>query len=627
MTLSLSHFPISALLLLAFAFIAEAANGTVTYDFNITWVLANPDGLMVRPTIGINGQWPLPVMTAEIGDNVIVNVNNQLGNQTTTLHFHGIYMNGTTAMDGPAQVSQCGIPPGSSLTYNFTVNQAGTYWYHSHDKGQYPDGLRAPFIITDPNFPYQSQVDEELVISVSDWYHGQMSDLIPQFINLANPTGAEPVPDSALMNDTQNLIVPVQPGKTYLIHFVNIGAFAGQYIWFEGHNMTIVEVDGVVTEQAVAERIYIGAAQRCTVMVTALNSTTANYPFIASMDTTLFDAIPDGLNWNSTGWLVYDSSEPNPDPTILTQDTFDEFDDFTLVPFDQMPLLPEPDQTITLDVVMDVLGNGQPYAFFNNISYTAQKVPTLYTVMSTGADATNPLVYGEFSHPFVLDHMQVVEIVVNNHDSGKHPFHLHGHNFQAIVRSDEEAGDFDATNSSQTNYPAIPMRRDTFVLYPDGNIVLRFRADNPGVWLFHCHIEWHVDQGLIATMVEAPIQTQQQTIPQDHLDACKIDNIPTAGNAAGNTADLLDLSGANAAPAPLPAGFTPRGIVALTFSCVTALLGLATIAWYGLADMGTASMREEERRIARLAGDERRTSDIISGSGGSGSGVEAAKVG
>lgn len=120
MAISLSHFPVALIQLLAFFWIAEA--GTVTYDFNITWVRANPDGAFERPTIGINNAWPLPVMTATKGDQVIVHVNNQLGNQTTTLHFHGLYMNGTTEMDGPAQVSQCGIPPGSSFTYNFIVS-------------------------------------------------------------------------------------------------------------------------------------------------------------------------------------------------------------------------------------------------------------------------------------------------------------------------------------------------------------------------------------------------------------------------------------------------------------------------------------------------------------------------
>jgi iron transport multicopper oxidase len=118
MALSLSFFPVLSALLLLLA-LAEAA--TITYDFNITWVRANPDGAFERPTIGINGQWPLPVMRATKGDRVIVNVDNQLGNQTTTLHFHGIYMNGTNQMDGPSGVTQCPILPGSKFTYDFNV--------------------------------------------------------------------------------------------------------------------------------------------------------------------------------------------------------------------------------------------------------------------------------------------------------------------------------------------------------------------------------------------------------------------------------------------------------------------------------------------------------------------------
>ncbi|KAH8656996.1 Cupredoxin [Tricladium varicosporioides] len=598
MAISLSHFPILSWLLLALVCNSFTEAATVTYNFNITWVRANPDGAFERPTIGINGKWPLPIMEATVGDRVIVNVDNQLGNQSTTLHFHGIFQNGTGTMDGPAGVTQCDVPSGSKMTYNFTVHQPGTYWYHSHNKGQYPDGLRAPFIIHDPNFPYKDKVDQEFVLSVSDWYHKEMRVLIPKFIYKGNPTGAEPVPQAALMNDTQNLTISVQPGKTYLFHMVNIGAFAGQYIWFEGHNMTIVEVDGVYTEQAEADMIYLSAAQRCSFLVTTKNETTANYAVVASMDTSLFDILPPTLNYNSTGWLVYDKAKDLPTPAF--KDELVEFDDFTLVPYDKTPLFTEPDQVISLDVIMDNLGDGKPYAFFNNITYVFPKVPTLYTVMSAGNNAVNPLVYGEFTHSFVLAKHQVIEIVVNNLDSGKHPFHLHGHNFQTIVRSDEDAGVFDAKNSSQIQYPAIPMRRDTLVLHPNGHMVMRFKADNPGVWLFHCHIEWHMDQGLIVTMVEDPLEIQKViTIPDDHIAACKAGNKPYTGNAAANTLNYLDLSGENVAPKPLPAGFTARGIVALVFSCIAAILGMAVIVWYGMADMGAASKAEEQRRIAQ----------------------------
>lgn len=119
-------------------------------------------------------------------------------------------------------------------------------------------------------------------------------------------------------------------------------------------------------------------------------------------------------------------------------------------------------------------------AFFDNITYKAPKVPSLYTALSAGEMATNPTVYGSFTHSFVLERGEIVQIIVNNLDTGRHPFHLHGHHFQAIYRSDEDAGTFEDSNPSESDYPTMPMRRDTFVLYPTGNIVLRFRADNPG---------------------------------------------------------------------------------------------------------------------------------------------------
>lgn len=82
-------------------------------------------------------------------------------------------------------------------------------------------------------------------------------------------------------------------------------------------------------------------------------------------------------------------------------------------------------------------------------------------------------------------------------------------------------------------------------------------------------------------MVEAPEDLQAYLkIPEDHLQACKSQNIATAGNAAGRTDDLLNLEGATHPPARLPDGFTARGIVALVFSILAAFIGLAVISWY-----------------------------------------------
>jgi iron transport multicopper oxidase len=217
----------------------------------------------------------------------------------------------------------------------------------------------------------------------------------------------------------------------------------------------------------------------------------------------LFDAIPEGLNSNVTGWLVYDTAKPNPAPKEL--ESFEPFDDFNLVPYDREQLFDRVDRTITLDLKMDNLNDGANYAFFNDVTYVTPKVPTIYSVLSTGANATDPLIYGSNTNSFILGSNEVVEIVINNDDPGKHPFHLHGHAFQVVERSEDDAGFYDPNNA--TSLSSTPMKRDTILVRPNGFAVLRFRADSPGVWLFHCHIEW------VSTNQEVHVRRKLTLIP------------------------------------------------------------------------------------------------------------------
>ncbi|KAF2993684.1 hypothetical protein E8E13_001519 [Curvularia kusanoi] len=478
------------------------------------------------------------------------------------------------------------------------VDQPGTYWFHSHTRGQYPDGFRAPLIVHDPQSPFKNDFDEEIVLSFSDWYHDPMRKLLASFISVTNPTGAEPVPKSALINDAQDVKLPVQSGKTYMIRMVNMAAFAGMYVWFQGCTMKIVEVDGIYTKPAEADMLYFTAGQRYSVLLIIGNEMT-NIPFVASMDEELFDAIPDDLQSNVTGWLVTDSTQELPLPSPI--EAFEPFDDMALRPFDDLTALDKVDRSVTLDLKMDNLGDGANYAFFNNSTYVEPAVPALYTVMSSGPHASNPTVYGSHTNSFVLSANETVEIILNNNDDGKHPFHLHGHAFQVIARSDEDAGSYSFHHA--TAAPAIPMRRDTVLVQPNGHAVLRFRSDNPGVWLFHCHIEWHVASGLIATFIEAPLELQQTLkVPAAHHDLCARNHPPIAvvGNAAGNAIDYLDLTSEPAPPKALPEGFTAKGYIAMIISVVNGVTMLAAIAWYGLY----SGVSEEEDKNAEQVGEE-----------------------
>lgn len=560
---------------------------THTWYFKTGWIDANPDGVYPRKMIGFNDSCPLPTLRVKKGDRVQLYLINGFDNLNTTLHFHGLFVRGANQMDGPEMVTQCPIPPGETYLYNFTVtDQVGTYWYHSHTGGQYGDGMRGVFIIEDDDFPYD--YDEEVVLTLSDHYHKYSGDIRPAFLTRFNPTGAEPIPQNFLFNETRNATWKVEPGKTYFVRILNIGGFVSQYLWMEDHEFTIVEIDGVYVEKNTTDLIYITVAQRYGVLITTKNSTDKNYAFMNGVDTTMLDSVPADLQVNGTNYIVYNESSALPDAYDI--DSYDDaLDDFYLKPLSKQKLMDDADYTITVDIQMNVLNDGINYAFFNNISYKAPKVPTLLTVLSAGEAATNELIYGTNTNSFVLQGGDIVDIVLNNFDTGKHPFHLHGHVFQLIERheavgSKESAVTFNVSDHAE--WPEYPMIRDTVYVKPHSYMVLRFKADNPGVWFFHCHVDWHLEQGLAIVLIEDPQAIQKnEKITENHKRICEKVGVPWEGNAAANSNDYLDLKGENVQVKRLPTGFTTKGIVALVFSCVAVFLGLFTISFYGMNDI------------------------------------------
>lgn len=577
-----------------------------TFQFKAELIRANPDGEFERDVIGINGQWPLPTIRVKLGDQVRINLTNGMDDRNTSLHFHGLFMKGQNSMDGPEGVTQCPIPPGSSFLYDFTVNQTGTYWYHSHLGSQYSDGLRGVFVIEElAKEQYPFEFDEDVTLTVGDHYHLQSADIMSHFKLRFNPSGAEPIPQNALFNESTLVTWNVQPDTTYYLRIVNMGMFVSQYLYLEDHELTIVEIDGVYVEPVKVSSLYIAVAQRYGVLVkTKKNPTTKSYRFVNVIDRPMLDLVPSDLRIISTNYMDYPGAKTQPEPLANTKNSFDKLvatlkpvDDFELRPLDKKALYGDADYRIVLNFTMEQLGDGVTYAFFNNLTYTPPKVPTLYSVFSSGELATNPVIYGTNTNTFVLQYGEIVEIVLNNKDPGLHPFHLHGHVFQLISRSEgtedeEEPQVYDPSNPDHTNFPAHPMMRDTVVVNANGFMVLRFKANNPGVWFFHCHVDWHLEQGLAITLVEAPhdLQKQQEIGHPSHIHACKAANMPFEGNAAGRfgtTEEWLDLSGENVQLDPLPAGFTTKGYVAIVACTLAAIYGIFSIYQYGIEDINT----------------------------------------
>lgn len=119
----------------------------------------------------------------------------------------------------------------------------------------------------------------------------------------------------------------------------------------------------------------------------------------------------------------------------------------------------------------------------NNSTYLGADVPSLYTALTVGDDyASNPIVYGD-TNPYIFKYGEIVEIILNNQHTNLHPWHLHGHNFQVLERTVPDTGSWPGYYSNYSNTPVI---RDTIMLQPNAYTVIRFKADNPGVWLWHC---------------------------------------------------------------------------------------------------------------------------------------------
>ncbi|WVO16800.1 hypothetical protein L204_104486 [Cryptococcus depauperatus] len=144
-----------------------------------------------------------------------------------------------------------------------------------------------------------------------------------------------------------------------------------------------------------------------------------------------------------------------------------------------------------------------------------------------------------------------------------------------------------------------PARRDTVVIPGGGSVTLRWRADNPGAWMFHCHIDWHLSSGLAAVLVEAPerFAGEKANVPERIYDHCRAWKMGTEGNVVG-TYSVSDFDGQPWGPFPLKMGWTRRAIGALAGCILTALIGMATIGWYASGELDEEEMEAEVRWAA-----------------------------
>ena len=536
-----------------------------TREYN--WVIAdhelNPDGVF-RPMMLINATFPGPLIEVNEDDEVVVRVHNRATN-ATSIHWHGLYHNGTNHMDGTIGVTNCPIAPGQSFTYRFNVTgQSGSYWYHSHVSMQASDGLVGPFVIHGrkerefQEVPYK----QDRVVLVSDHYYDPSSELLMQYLAPGSEND-EPVPPSALINGRNlrncsllpdrncstdglsNALFSLSPKENTRLRIINVGAFAEFSLQIDEHEFSVTEVDGTDVHPQSIHRLNINPAQRYSIVVSPpAEPRKEGYWMRARMVTHCFAYENEELKEEVWGVVRYEAdsksgSEDKAGQGVLRPQSRDwpeiievecrDLNTTSLKPVETVQAPEKADDFLYLRSSFQIGNWRLSRGFLNESSWRGNATsPVLHTLLDKGAienqesamagfDTTN---FNQKHQMVYTTHgIRTIDILVQNLDDGNHPFHLHGYKFWVLKQG---KGYAPQPYSTPSLYDGInltnPLRRDTASIEAYGWMLLRFVADNPGAWAFHCHIGWHNEAGL--GMVFATRADEISGMPAEVRNTC-----------------------------------------------------------------------------------------------------------
>ncbi|KAF6828446.1 multicopper oxidase [Colletotrichum plurivorum] len=517
---------------------------TVKYEFVLTehTSFTGGDGMTKNSAMLINecriGQFPGPTVTADWGDNVEVRIVNNLRTNGSSIHWHGLRMLNNNINDGVNGITECPIAPGSSKTYKWRAEQYGSSWYHSHFSDQYANGIVGAIKI---NGPTSSNYDEDLgAYTITDWYYKGADEIRSTFTAPASV----PASDNILFNGTNvnkngngnYSRVTLKPGKTHKISLINMSVDNTFSVSLVNHKMTVVNTDLVPVKPFETDSLYLSVGQRYEVIIKADQDPKA-YWFNVSFPS---NRLCGTSNINKPAAIFqYEGASTNSLPKDAGKAPTDaqcqdktDFEPIYSVDVDQSGFQKTSDNS--LDVTVDTSRTTNQQQVYWKVNGQNMDIdwdePTLSYIAKN--NDSYPKQYNVFEVP--KDNKWAFWVVENLFPA-PHPMHLHGHDFYVLGHSEPASsgrGDgvrFNAqTDTSKLNFKN-PTRRDVTQLPGRGWLVVAFKTDNPGAWLFHCHIAWHVSQGLSVQFLE-----RKSDIANTFKIADIDDNCNTWGDYAGN---------------------------------------------------------------------------------------------
>ncbi|KAI0141391.1 multicopper oxidase-domain-containing protein [Pestalotiopsis sp. NC0098] len=551
------------------------------YDWTILEKEGNPDGVF-KPMMTINGQFPGPMIEVNEGDTIVVNVNNRATN-ATAIHWHGLFQNGTAWMDGTSGVTQCPIAPGKSFQYKFTVSgQAGTYFYHGHQGVQTLDGFIGPLIVHGRDEAKSGALAyvSDRVVMLHDWYYDPAEGLMREVLSPGNEDS--PIPNAALINglnqadcsshpnrrcDSKGTFLPtmnLEASASHRLRFINLGGYAWFQVSVDEHtSLPVIEIDGTTIEPAPESDIVLSPGQRYSAILTTNQHETTGLDLFwlrARMIKACFYemTIPENGSGEAKAIIRYNiSTNPatsNPAgqtaqdlPTTENTNTNNPMlckDMTARARYRPDPVQPAPEYADHSWYIRTNLAIGDwrlQRGVMNSSSFRPDLgSPTLHRVLdglgggnaSFDALGVNAAAF-DAKHELVVSHRgpaQTVDIVLQNMDENSHPFHLHGHKFFVLGAGHGYFPGYDKLgfqpqgrgllDPSDRSPVENPLSRDVATAEGFGWVLLRFVADNPGVWLFHCHMIWHSEAGMAMQFVSRLDDLRNMSLPDEARELC-----------------------------------------------------------------------------------------------------------
>ncbi|KAH3678449.1 hypothetical protein WICMUC_001466 [Wickerhamomyces mucosus] len=540
------------------------------YDFNITNIIASPDGVTRNMTV-INGQFPGPLVQANIGDTLRIKVRNN-ADEPTSIHFHGLFFKNTNYYDGASSMNQCEIPTNHTFVYEFEVEQYGTYWYHSHYSTQAADGIVGPVVLhsIDEDEHLKDQYDQDLVVLISDHYHDKAENYLEDYL-APNNENDEPTPDNGLIqganyfeypenyyrpqynvNESMHHTFILRPDQKYRLRIINVGFFADIDYTIDEHPLIIIEADGTLVKPFEVDVLNIAPAQRYSVIIETNKSNSNNLFWMhAKLNSYCFAYMNSWLNIDTRALVLYgEPSEYQNELSLIEANSIEyqyyrnikcrELDETLLKPLIKDPAPAYYDQHHRLDAWFNIGAYQLDRGKFNQTSYipikdTSTLYKQVYNLSSTDVSLTQDGAFTPYPDQFMInihENNTVVDLLINNLDDGSHPFHLHGHKFWVVKVGSGNFNfkEYDEINIEDNEY----IKRDTIHVEGYKYAVIRFIADNPGIWPFHCHIGWHMEAGLVMQLNIMPNVYRNWEFPDQWNELCELQEAKYLSLNSGN---------------------------------------------------------------------------------------------